>query len=84
MTVTIKLPDQVAATLESCARSRGLTLAEMIETLAAETELAPRSATDESPFETGYGMWARHDAQPVTNADIEDARREMWGRFPVG
>ena len=50
--------------------------AELLEWLAAETE---EENTPIKPLRELLGLWK---GVHITDEDIEEARREMWGNFP--
>jgi len=50
------------------------------EVLEFVDSLKERGA-DKKPLRSLEGLWADFDIR-VTEADIEEARREMWGSFP--
>ncbi|MHB8627631.1 MAG: hypothetical protein ACYDBJ_10500 [Aggregatilineales bacterium] len=51
--------------------------AELREWLAAETETEAPST--KKPLDSLYGLWAGVN---ISDEDIAQARREMWGNFP--
>ena len=59
---------------------RGLTSEKQREVLDFVQSLA-ENASSEKPLRSLEGLWADLDIQ-VTEEDIAEARREMWGNFP--
>lgn len=43
--------------------------------------LQPQSPTEKRPLRSVAGLWSDLDID-LTNEDIDEARREMWGNFP--
>jgi len=59
---------------------RGLTSEKQREVLDFVQSLA-ENASSEKPLRSLESLWADLDIQ-VTEEDIAEARREMWGNFP--
>lgn len=78
MTVTIDLPDDLAAMLKAQAAAQGVSPDQLISRVLKESLVLPPES--DLPFETGYGMWAKYG--PALSAEeIDDNRREMFRNF---
>ena len=81
MTLTIEIPDDVGAALETQAEAQGVSAAQYAS-LVIEKTLAPAIAQQSSgqPFETGRGMFAKYGPAPSAE-EIDTNRAEMFRNF---
>jgi len=80
MTLTIEIPDELAAALQAKAQAEGLSpdtyVGRVLEkTLVVEAEPVRRA------LKSAYGILAKYGPAP-SDEDIAEVRREMWGNFP--
>jgi len=79
MTLTIEIPDELAAALQVKARAEGLLpdsyVGRVLEKTLVETE------PERLPFKNSYGILAKYGPAP-SDEDIAEVRREMWANFP--
>ena len=81
MHLTIEIPEDVVAALTAQAQAQGLTAAGYVSGILKRT-VKPEDETGDSdtPFETGYGMWAKYGRVPSIE-EIDENRREMFRNF---
>lgn len=79
MTLTIQLPDNLEAALRAQANAAGVSQAGYVSRVL-ERDLAACSAAPPSPFETGYGSFAKHGSAP-TAEEIDANRADMFRHF---
>ena len=81
MNLTIELPDELGAALQAQAQAQGTSADHYVSRVLKHT-LASEIQIDKSqqPFETGYGMWAKHGSAPSAE-EIDENRREMFQNF---
>lgn len=72
-TVTLKEVLALAEQLSALDKLR------LIEGIAPQIEQALVPTTQPAPRESLYGLWRGLN---ITDEDIAEARREMWGNFP--
>jgi len=80
MTLTIEIPDELAAALQAKAQAEGLSpdtyVGRVLEkTLVVETEPVRR------PLESARGILAQYGPAPSAE-EIDEARIEFWGNRP--
>lgn len=69
--------DQVLALIDHLSPTEKIRLLERV-TSSLEKDLP---ATEKKPRKSLYGLWADFNVN-ISEADIDAARREMWGNFP--
>ncbi len=60
---------------------RALPLEQQEKVLEFVEALQPQPPTEKQPLRSLMGLWADLDIG-ITDEDIDEARREMWGNFP--
>jgi len=83
MTLTIEIPDELAAALQAKAQAEGLSTDGFVGRVLKKTlvETTAEAEPVRLPLETGYGMLAKYGPAP-SDEDIAEVRREMWANFP--
>ncbi len=79
MTLTIEIPDELAAALRAKAEAEGLSPDSYVGRVLEKTLVETESIS--LPLKTGYGMLAKYGPAP-SDEDIAEVRREMWANFP--
>jgi len=83
MTLTIEIPDELAAALQAKAQAEGLSPDTYVGRVL-ETNLVAKPDEAEPvrrPLKSAYGILAKYGPAP-SEEDIAEVRREMWGNFP--
>jgi hypothetical protein len=83
MTLTIEIPDELAAALQAKARAEGLSPDSYVGRVLEKTLVEAPGQTEpiRLRLKTGYGMLAKYGPAP-SDEDIAEVRREMWANFP--
>jgi hypothetical protein len=71
------IAEAVAKSVESLPPDKQKEVMDFAEFLKASVRPKPHRTA-----KTLEGLWAGMGIQPITDADIRQARKEMWGHFP--
>jgi predicted DNA binding CopG/RHH family protein len=82
MTLTIEIPDELAAALQARAQAEGLSPDSYVGRVLENTlaDIPERSEPIRLPLKTGRGMWARYGPAPSAE-EIDQNRKEMLSGF---
>ena len=83
MTLTIEIPDDLAAALQAKAQAEGLSPDSYVGRVLKHTLASRGGETEPAPLQikNSYGILSKYGPAP-SEEDIAEVRREMWGNFP--
>ena len=80
MNLNIELSDDIGAAVEAQARAQGISPDRYVSDVLESALGLVFEPVSPLPFETGYGMWAKHGPAPSAE-EIDENRREMFSNF---
>ena len=83
MTLTIEIPDELAAALQAKAQAEGLSPDSYVGRVLEKTLVETSAQTEpvRLPFKNSYGILAKYGPAPSAE-EIDQVRKELWGDFP--
>ena len=79
MTLTIEIPDELAAALQAEGLSPDSYVGRVLEKTLVETPAQTEPVR--LPFKNSYGILAKYGPAPSAE-EIDQVRKELWGDFP--